>query len=106
MLTKRQNLLETIRGGNPDRYVNQFEALAIVGNPYSATNPAPKPGEVNIVNAWGVTRSWPAGTPGPFPVHTGDKIVCPDVTEWKEKVHLLRRGLGSLCGSGREGGPQ
>ena len=87
MLTKRQNLLETIRGGNPDRYVNQFEALAIVGNPYSATNPAPKPGEVNIVNAWGVTRSWPAGTPGPFPVHTGDKIVCPDVTEWKEKVH-------------------
>mgnify|MGYP006870779339 FL=1 len=28
MLTKKQNLLECIRGGNPDRYVNQWEALA------------------------------------------------------------------------------
>ena len=27
MLTKRQNLLETIKGGNPDRFVNQYEAL-------------------------------------------------------------------------------
>lgn len=34
MLTKRQNLLETIRGGNPDRLVNQFEALGmIMGDP-------------------------------------------------------------------------
>lgn len=27
MLTKRQNLLETIRGGKPDRFVQQYEAL-------------------------------------------------------------------------------
>ena len=27
MLTKRQNLLETIRGGKPDRFVNQYEAF-------------------------------------------------------------------------------
>ena len=41
MLTKRQNLLETIRGGKPDRYVNQYEALAmVVMNPYMAHNPA------------------------------------------------------------------
>ena len=34
MLTKRQNLSETITGGHPDRYVNQYEALGIVlGNP-------------------------------------------------------------------------
>lgn len=42
MLTKKQNLLETIRGGNPDRYVNQYEAIAMVyGTPYSAGNPMP-----------------------------------------------------------------
>ena len=29
MLTKRQNLMETIRGGNPDRFVNQYEPFAI-----------------------------------------------------------------------------
>ena len=36
MLTKRQNMLETIRGGSPDRFVNQFEALGfIMDTPYS-----------------------------------------------------------------------
>ena len=34
MLTKRQNLLETIHGGNPDRFVNQYEAFKmIMGTP-------------------------------------------------------------------------
>ena len=33
MLTKKQNLLETIRGGHPDRYVNQYEAIAMVYGP-------------------------------------------------------------------------
>ena len=27
MLTKRQNLLETIHGGKPDRFVKQYEAF-------------------------------------------------------------------------------
>ena len=27
MLTIRQNLLETIHGGHPDRFVNQYEFL-------------------------------------------------------------------------------
>ena len=34
MLTKRQNLLETIRGGKPDRFVKQYEPFALVfGDP-------------------------------------------------------------------------
>ncbi len=89
MLTKRQNLLETIHGGHPDRFVNQYEAFAMqVGNAFSAHNPAPKPGELNVVNAWGVTRSFPAGTPGPFPVHTPDKIVIKDVEEWQKYLKV------------------
>lgn len=87
MLTKRQNLLETIRGGNPDRYVNQFEAFKIVTRtPFSLVNKAPKKGELNVVNAWGVTRSWPADNPGPFPVHDKEHILVQDVEHWKEKV--------------------
>ena len=82
MLTKRQNLLETIHGGKPDRFVKQYEAFGmIVGNAFSKHNPAPKPGEENIVNAWGVTRSWPKGTPGAFPVHKPDTIVIKDIEE-------------------------
>lgn len=65
MLTKRENLLETIHGGNPDRYVNQYEAFALLrANPFADTNPNPAPGQLNVVNAWGVTKSWPKGTPG------------------------------------------
>ena len=87
MLTKRQNLIETIRGGNPDRYVNQFEPYAIIPNPFSVANRNPKMGEENVVNLWGVTKSWPTGTPGPFPIHDAAHIVCPDITEWRKTVH-------------------
>lgn len=87
MLTKKQNLIETITGGNPDRYVNQFEAFApLRGTAYSLHNPRPKRGEENIVNAWGVTCSWKENTPGVFPVHTQDKIVVKDIEHWKDYV--------------------
>lgn len=89
MLTKRQNLLETIHGGNPDRYVNQFEAFALVrGTPMSKVNPMPKRGEMNVVNAWGVTRSWPENVPGAFPVHDSEHIVIKDVSHWRDYVKI------------------
>ena len=89
MLTKRQNLLETIRGGNPDRFVKQYEAFNLLTRyPFSLHNPSPKPGEMNVVNAWGVTRSWPIGTPGAFPVHTPDKIVIKDIEHWRDYLKV------------------
>ena len=37
MLTKKQNLIETMTGGHPDRFVNQYEAFAITfGSPIGA----------------------------------------------------------------------
>lgn len=87
MLTKRENLLETIRGGHPDRYVNQYEPFKILSkNPYSAHNPNPEYGGEPVVNAWGITRAWPKGTPGVFPVHDEAHIVCRDITRWREYV--------------------
>ena len=87
MLTKRQNLMETIRGGNPDRFVNQYEAFKLIQNPLGLHNPNPKYGEMNVVNGWGITRSWPVGTPGAFPVHTPEKVVIKDITHWRDYVH-------------------
>ena len=87
MLTKRQNLLETIHGGSPDRYVNQFEAFAIQREtPFTRRNPNPARGQLNIVNAWGVTKSWPENTPGPFPVHDEAHIVIRDIRHWQDYV--------------------
>jgi len=88
MLTKRQNLLETIRGGNPDRFVNQYEAFGFVLSlPKSLKYPDPKRGELNVKVAWGVTKEWPENLPGAFPVHDAEHIVCPDLAEWKKYCH-------------------
>lgn len=87
MLTAKQNMLEVIRGGNPDHFVNQFEALQFQFHPFLITSPSPQYGEENVVNAWGVTNSFPFGTPGAFPVHRPDTIVIKDIEDWKEYVH-------------------
>lgn len=87
MLTAKQNMLECIRGGNPDRVVNQFEAIQICMHPFLMHSPTPQYGQENVVNAWGVTNSYPYGTPGPFPVHKPETIVIKDIEDWKEYVH-------------------
>jgi uroporphyrinogen-III decarboxylase len=89
MLTKRQNLIETITGGKPDRYVNQYEPFSLIyGTPISAQSPMPAYGQGGVVDAWGVTRSWPEGTPGAFPVHDAEHIVIKDVAKWREYVKV------------------
>jgi hypothetical protein len=92
MLTKRQNFLETIRGGKPDRFVKQYEALWFLmgngaGNPISAASPSPMPGG-EAVNAWGVTIQWREDQPGPFPVHDSAHKVIKDITKWKDVVKM------------------
>ena len=90
LLTKRQNMLETIRGGTPDRFVNQFEALEFIwGTPYSKRNRGGglKPGG-EIVNAWGVTIRFQENTPGPFPVHDDEHRVLKDITKWRKIVKV------------------
>jgi hypothetical protein len=96
MLTKRQNFLETIRGGNPDRFVNQYEYLSMLNgagylgvNPISEASAMPMPGG-EAVNSWGVTIRWGQGQPGPFPVHDAAHKVLKDVTKWKERVTMPR----------------
>ena len=89
MLTKKQNLLETIRGGNPDRFVNQYEYLAMVGgDPILGQSARPVQGGEPVVDAWGVTKAFPAHVPGPFPVHDYEYRVIKDITKWKEVVKM------------------
>lgn len=84
MLTKRQNLLETIRGGAPDRFVKQYEAFAMMlGTPIGG--PMIAPGETKV-NIWGVTNTWPEGMPGQMPVHNEDTIVVKDIVNWRDYV--------------------
>ncbi len=89
MLTKRQNMLEVIKGGNPDRFVKQYEAFHFVINtPYYSQFPMTpaKPGDDPVVCGWGYTNAWPEGQPGAFPVHDAEHLVCPDITKWRDYV--------------------
>ena len=88
MLTKRQNMIETMRGGNPDRFVNGHEALAIVRNssPYMKEFPRPRRGEEPRVNGWGVLIQFPEGVPGAFPVHDEEHILLKDIEHWRDIV--------------------
>ena len=87
MLTAKQNMREVIRGGNPDRFVNQYEAISLLFHPFLLASPLLKKGDMNVVNAWGVTNSFPANVPGAFPVHTPEKIVVKDIEHWRDYVH-------------------
>ncbi len=86
MLTKRQNMMETIRGGKPDRYVKGYEALALVYTPFLTTGPNVVKGGPPVKNKWGVTIAFPDNAPGPFPVHDAEHIVIKDIEHWRDYV--------------------
>ncbi len=87
MLTAKENTREAITWGNPDRFVNNFEGLAMRVHPAMMVEPPQKAGDPDIVNRWGVTRSFPLGVPAAFPVHTPDKVVVKDIEHWQDYVH-------------------
>jgi hypothetical protein len=86
MLTKRQNMMETVRGGKPDRYVKGYEALALVYTPVMANDARVVKGGAPVKNRWGVTISFPDNAPGPFPVHDAEHIVIKDIEHWRDYV--------------------
>ncbi len=90
MLSKKENLLETIKGGKPDRFVNQFSYLSFVSNPIRSNMGCfIEPGETGY-DGWGVRYIYPENTPGSFPDNEGDHKVLKDITEWKKYVKAPR----------------
>jgi hypothetical protein len=87
MLTIRQNLLETIHGGSPDRFVNQYEFIPLLMgmHPVGRAFPGPQPGG-EAVNGWGITNRWGVGQPGSFPVHDDAHKALKDIAQWKSVV--------------------
>jgi hypothetical protein len=79
-------MVETMKGGNPDRFVKGYEALSLVITPYSRMNAKAVKGGPPIVNSWGVTISYPDNAPGPFPVHDAEHIVIKDIERWRDFV--------------------
>lgn len=87
MLTKRENLVETISGGNPDRFVKQYEFLNMIGECAFTLTPLMmlKPGGMQK-DAWGVTWKWVEGQVAGFPLHDEEHILIKDITRWRDYV--------------------
>ena len=86
MLTAKENLVAAITNGKPDRYSNNYEALALMFHPWGARRKPAELGGPAVVDQWGVSWIWPEGTPGAFPIHDDEHVVLKDITEWKEYV--------------------
>ncbi|MGI6218217.1 MAG: uroporphyrinogen decarboxylase family protein [Coriobacteriales bacterium] len=87
MLTKKENFLETIHGGNPDRYVDNFEYLHLFFDRISmGINPKFEIG-VPAKNAWGVWQLLAEGEPGVMPLTDDEHKLITDVTEWRDQLN-------------------
>ena len=75
-------------GGEPDRYVNQYEAIKLLFSPFMFRNPMAQKGGPEVVNLWGVTNYFPSNVPGAFPVHTPEKILVKDIEHWRDYVKI------------------
>ena len=94
MLTIKQNFIETVKGGNPDRFVKQYEYQAWLDDPLFPIYFGIPIRGTEWTNGWGVHQKFPEGVPGAFPLCEGDDKVCPDVTNWRETVHAPNMDLG------------
>ena len=90
MLTIRENLLETIHGGNPDRFVDQFEFIPTIpgSHPINTRNTPVTMGGPMVQNLWGVWMAWKDGQLGPFPVHDKEHIILQDISKWREIIKM------------------
>ena len=88
MLSKRDNFLETIRGGKPDRFVKQYEFLdLVIGDPVNFYVRGKRyPGMEPNIDKWGCRTLWPEGEPGAIPDPTFHLIE--DIENWKDVVKV------------------
>ena len=86
MLTKRQNLMETIKGGKPDRFVKQYEFLNLIYEACFNVQGFPMEYGQRSKDSWGVTWEFKEGQLAPFPVHDYEHKVIKDIKDWKKYV--------------------
>ena len=85
MLTAKENMREVIRGGNPDRFVKQYEFLSpIMGKPWAHYKI--EYGKPAVQDDWGVWQVWAEGQPGAFPMHDMEHRVIKDIEHWRDYV--------------------
>ena len=87
MLSKRQNFIECITGGNPDRYVNQYEAFNLI-RPSIHCDMSHFASDGYMIDGWGVYQGQVKGQEnmGLFPMHDPEHLVVKDVCNWRNEL--------------------
>jgi len=89
MLTAKQNFIETVEGGHPDRIVNQYEAISLLFHPFLFASPLLQKGTSEpVANAWGVYNAFPDNVPGAFPVQDDAHLLVKDIEHWQDYVKV------------------
>jgi hypothetical protein len=88
MLTAKKNMRAVVKGGQPDRLVNQYEAMQLLFYPYMMhSGSSCAKGENGQGGRVGHHPLVPGERPRAFPVHTQEKKVVKDIEHWREVVH-------------------
>lgn len=90
MLSARENMIQVIEHGTPDRLVNQYEGISLLFHPFMMfSSPLVEKGtpvEKAVKNAWGIYNAFPENTPGGFPVHDDEHLLVKDIDNWQDYV--------------------
>ena len=101
MLTPKQNLLETLKGGHPDRLCNSFTMLkGIPGDPVFKLVRGNRIRGPNSYDQWGTYIMFPEDAPAAVPFVTEENQVIRDVTRWRDYVKVP--DLAGKCTDGWE----
>jgi len=90
MLTKKQNLLETLKkDGKPDRFVNQYDPFVpIMNDPVFKFTRSNRVRGTTSIDCWGTTIVFPEDQVAAMPHVTDETKVCPDITRWRDYVKV------------------
>ncbi|MDO4622403.1 MAG: uroporphyrinogen decarboxylase family protein [Eubacteriales bacterium] len=92
MLNARENMIQVIEHGTPDRFVNNYEGVKLMFHPFLMFSgplvPKGTPVEKAIPNAWGIYNAFPENTPGGFPVQDDAHLLVKDIEHWQDYVKV------------------
>ena len=84
-MTSKEKVLAMLRGEKAEGLVKGWDPFFMLWDPVSGFITPARPG-ATVKDVWGVTLAWKEDQPGVMPMEGEEYLVCPDITEWREKV--------------------